>query len=292
MATKHPGHSSDVFSFDNYRDFLTNELDRMERRGESAPLSLLAKRLGLSSPSLLSMILHGKRTISSKLAERLCETLSLSGSKKKYFYLLLKSNSGKTMRERNDARAKLVEMRLTRKRSELEIGQYRFLGNWYYPVLYVLAGMKKTRWTSEWLFKALGERIPIEEIESAMEDLEQLGLLKRTGEGWKRLNVNLSTPEDVRAIAFYRYHLQMNRLAEEGLHIPIAKREFNGLTLALPKSRLNEAKEMIRAFRRTFNDHFSKVEKDADDVFQLNIQFFPLTKMEGDEVTDASKTPN
>jgi uncharacterized protein (TIGR02147 family) len=58
-----------------------------------------------------------------------------------------------------------------------------------------------------------------------------------------------------------------------------SEREMNGATLAIPKEKLPELKEKIRAFRKEINQLTSSYEG-SEEVYQLNIQLFPLTSPE------------
>jgi uncharacterized protein (TIGR02147 family) len=86
------------------------------------------------------------------------------------------------------------------------------------------------------------------------------------------------TGDDVRKMAIYRYYQQMNAMAEGALDIPKELRELSGLTVAIPRRLLPEVKERIRAFRREMHDFLSQFESEAEEVYQVNVQMFPLTK--------------
>ena len=55
-------------------------------------------------------------------------------------------------------------------------------------------------------------------------------------------------------------------------------REFNGVTMKISKEKLALIKEKIRIFRKEINEITSNME-DLDQVYQLNIQFFPITEV-------------
>ncbi|MDR9825364.1 TIGR02147 family protein, partial [Vibrio sp. FNV 38] len=86
-----------------------------------------------------------------------------------------------------------------------------------------------------------------------------------------------STPEDVRDLAIGKYHRNMLGLAEEALALPLDRREFNGLTVSIPSRLLPQVKDKIRAFRTELNELLSR-ETEPGEVFQFNVQFFPLTQ--------------
>ena len=58
--------------------------------------------------------------------------------------------------------------------------------------------------------------------------------------------------------------------------VPVDKREFGSMTLAFNSKRIEEAICLIRKFQEDFSVIFEDDEK--DEVYKLNVQFFPLSK--------------
>jgi uncharacterized protein YukE len=57
-----------------------------------------------------------------------------------------------------------------------------------------------------------------------------------------------------------------------------------GLTAGVPKSLIPEIKQKIRKFRKELNEYLDSYEGESEDVYQVNIQFFPLTRSEEQNV--------
>ncbi len=53
-------------------------------------------------------------------------------------------------------------------------------------------------------------------------------------------------------------------------------RDVSGMTMAVSKERLAEARKMIRDFRRRISGYMEGGKRNA--VYRLNIQLFPLTQ--------------
>ncbi len=70
-------------------------------------------------------------------------------------------------------------------------------------------------------------------------------------------------------------------LARDALELAPSEREFNGVTVQIPREHLEGVKERIRKFRKELNEHLSQFETTGD-VYQLNLQLFPLTKEDKD----------
>lgn len=59
--------------------------------------------------------------------------------------------------------------------------------------------------------------------------------------------------------------------------VPVIERQISGLTIAVSRNDLSDAKEFIRKFENEFINRFGKNDG-ADAVYQLHTAFFPLTK--------------
>jgi uncharacterized protein (TIGR02147 family) len=60
--------------------------------------------------------------------------------------------------------------------------------------------------------------------------------------------------------------------------IEIELRDFSSLTLVIDPQKINEAKQVIKEFRKKMTS--LSMQDNPQEVYQLAIQFFPLTKPE------------
>lgn len=87
----------------------------------------------------------------------------------------------------------------------------------------------------------------------------------------------MKTDDDIANEGLKRFHEDMIGHGYQALRkIPVHEREITGLTLAISRSQIGDAKKLIR----NFVEDFGKLDghKDADQFCQLNIEFFPLTR--------------
>lgn len=249
-----------------------------EKRAVNPALSVraIAKRAGFRSPSTLSMILSGQRTLSLKSAEKIADAITLRGRRRSLLLAYARQSSAKTSTERRAAEEAVLKIKSISSEFALRPEQFSFLAHWYYPVLCALAG-KEGLPGSDQLAKALGRGLRTSEIDRAIEDLAKLGLLRKNENGkWVQDHYALTTPDEVRDFAARKYHRNMNALAGEALDLPLEKREFNGLTIRISKDQLFDVKEKVRRFRSELNELLSASENSGE-VYQVNLQIFPLT---------------
>jgi uncharacterized protein (TIGR02147 family) len=224
------------------------------------------------------MLLKGERKLTSRAAELLAAALELKGRRRALFLAFAKADSGRGERERSQARDEILRLKSYRPEYRLKATQYSFLATWYYPALYALLENLPGPLSAEQIAKAFGRGVTPAAVEKALRDLCFLELVEKDASGaWKPKHSALTTPEDVRDLAIGRYHRNTLTLAEEALELPLHAREFNGLTVTIPRRLVPEVKKRVQRFRDELNDFLSQ-SKDPGEVFQLNLHLFPLTK--------------
>jgi uncharacterized protein (TIGR02147 family) len=269
-----------LFNYFDYREYLADFFATKKAENPSYSHRLFARSAGLSSPSYLLMVIDGKRNLTSKTISKFAGGLKLSAPEKKYFERLVHYNQSQEMDERADHFAALVSLKAPVKAlRDLERTKFDFLSNWFVVAVYVLIDLKDFKADPAWIAKRLGGKITAEQAKEALSILSKLNMIEPDeARGYKQTQGAITTADDTRSIAVYRYHQSMIRLAAEALkNQSLIEREMNGATIAIPKSKLPEIKERIRAFRKEINQLASSYQN-PDEVYQLNIQLFALTE--------------
>jgi uncharacterized protein (TIGR02147 family) len=264
-----------IFECANHRDFLKTYL---ASRKSSHGMRHLARQAGFKSSALVSMLVKGERRLTIRSAELLAKALRLKGKQKSLFLAFARLDSGRSEKEKNQAREEILKLKSYRPEFQMSAKQYSFLATWYYPVVFALLQNAPKNLSPSEIAAHLGRGVSAAQVKQAMEDLHFLGLVARDEQGRVRpVNAAISTAEDVRDLAVGKYHRNMLALAEAALELPLAEREFNGLTVTVPKRLVPHVKEKIRRLRTELNELLAR-ETEAADVYQINMQFFPLTE--------------
>lgn len=276
------GAQANIFEYSDYRHFLSDFFTAKKTANPGYSHRVFAKQAGLSSPSHLLMIMKGERNLSIKTIEKFAEGLHLSSKEKKYFEVLVLFTQTNDLQMKAKYFGEIIALKMsTRNLHQLEKEKFDFLSKWYVVAVYVLVELKGFKPDPQWIAKRLGGRISAAQANEALANLLGLGLLKPDPErGYKQTSGAITVPDDTRSIAVFNYHQSMIRLATEALRTtPQALREMNGVTITIPIEKLPELKEKIRTFRKEINQLTSSYENPGE-VFQLNIQLFPLTAVE------------
>lgn len=273
------GIQASIFEYSDYRKFLADYY--LNRKAASATYShrQFAKQAGLSSPSHLLMIIKGERNLSIKTIPKFVDGLKLGTKERKFFELLVVYSQTDDLQIKAKVFADIMQIKSSiAGLHRLEKEKFDFLSKWYVVAIYVMVGLKDFKADPAWIVKRLGNKILVSQAKEALTNLLNLKMIEVDKiAGLKQASGAITVADDTRSIAVFNYHQSMIRLAEEALKTKAPSlREMNGATVSIPLDKLAEVKERIRNFRKEINQLAASYE-DSDEVYQLNIQFFPLT---------------
>lgn len=267
-----------IFEHKNLYDYLkTLKTKSSGRRGEFS-YKQLANRLGYNSPRTVAMAWTGKRPLSKALLSRIRIMAKLSP--KEYLYLELlaeKERPGSDKKTEAQHQRELAALAKSYKTQNLAHRIFMLISDWPHATLHqLLQGKKKVSISS--LQKKLRGKLSIKEIQSAVDNLLTLGLLKLdpTTNTFLETEENVLVGQEIPSKAIVSYHQQILKLASNALNEQlIIDRDFTSHTLRFSKDQMSAAKQAIRVFVQDFNERFSDLS--AEEVYQLNVQFFSQT---------------
>jgi len=270
----------EVRDYLDYREYLKDYYEARKALKSDYSYRVFTMRGDLKSPSHLKMIIDGKRNLTSKTVPKYIKALGLTSKKEmNYFELLVNYTQEKDMDSKKSFFHQLMEEKKKKGMTLIENAQFQFIANWHNVVIYVLLDVGDFSGPNEELLRLLKGDVSMKMAKESFVILQTLGLIEKNSEGfWKQSKGALSTSEDIKDIAFYEYHSSMIKLGLTSLRKDaIAERELNGVTLPISKEKLPELKEKIRQFRKEINEYTSSMD-DCTQVYQMNIQLFPLTE--------------
>jgi uncharacterized protein (TIGR02147 family) len=243
--------------------------DELHSKNSSYSLRAFSKKIDVH-PAALSEIIRGKRVISKKLATRIASSIVFNELEREEILSAVAQNAA-TLKE--------LSSRKTVKAVELELDQYYLVSEWYYYAILSLAETADYKHRPKWIAKRLG--ISLELADSSLKRLCRLGFFERNSKGQFTLKQTaLSTSEDILSLALQKRHRQNLLAAEESLSlVPVEKREFTFITMAIDKNKIPLAKLMIREFREKLCSFLENGEK--TEVYEFAMQLFPRTLLKG-----------
>ena len=243
----------------DFRVFLQNELMRRCRVNPRYSLRAFARYLEIE-PSALSKLLHGKRAFSTNTIQRLGRRLGLDTAD------LERMSS---QREKKLPRPDDYET--------LALDHFRIISDWYHYAILELTRTKGFKADTKGVARVLGISVP--EVNTAVERLVRLGMLEITPEGtWiDRAEFVTTIGHAFTNVGFRNLQRQILAKAIHALdEIPLERRHQSSMTMAIDSSRLPEAVERIKKFRRDLCKYLEAGEN-VDSVYNLTISLYPLT---------------
>lgn len=272
-----------IFEYEDYRAWLSDLYDYYKATTSYFSYRYFSKRAGFSSPNFLKLVIDGKRNITSQSLEKFVKALRVSRQESHFFRILVQFNQSKSLEEKSKYAKLLLNSKLHQKIHPLKSAQYRYYAHWYYIPIRELVGTPGFVEDVEWISNQFRFTVTPPEVKSALADLESMGLIVRDENSQLRQShKNLSTESEVYSALVMKYHHDMIRRASYSIEsIPRHEREVSGTCIAISKKNIAQIKELVREFRKDILA-LSAHDAEADMIYQLNFQLFPLAGKPGE----------
>ena len=239
----------------------------------------------IKSPNYLKLIIDGQRNLSSETIDKFSKALQLNKGGAIEFRALVEYGQAKDPIERNQALKRLSEFRVRRQLKEGEINEQTWdkVSSWVTWVLYNMADQKGVEFSPRELHKLLRGRATLDMIQKSKENLLKSGELvqnKDTGE-IKKGCLLMEDSENVSVEMVRKLQSELIYLSLESLFQDEATdREFGTVTLSLTKEEFEKMKFELRQLKKRFfkDMAINRESTKGDRVYQLNVQFFPVTE--------------
>lgn len=266
--------------FTDYRTFLLAHVQDMKKKKKSWSYGAWALSLNLKTTSSITKIINGERDPGPEIAQKLISYFDFNEKQAQYFKDLIRLQKIK-----NDPRLSVLLMEKMGKDnpdSRLRImddKSFLVISNWYYLALREFCRMENFREEPEWISENFQFKVTARDITQAIKNLLQLGLLKRDSKGLLYLaEGRVDSTTDIASEGIKRYHEQMLEHARTALRkFSIDEREVTSTSLLMSSKNMDKAKQLIRDFKYKFEKLME--EDTGDQVYQLQVQLFPLTKL-------------
>lgn len=273
---------TNIFDYSDYRKFLSDYYIQKKNNNSTYSHRVFARQAGLSSPSHLLMIIKGERNLSQKTIPKFAEGLKLTIKEKKYFELLVLYTQTEELQLKAKYFAEIISMKATISGLyKLEKDKFDFISQWQTVAIYVMLDFKNFRPDPQWISRRLRNKITPAQAQETLERLLNLKMIEPDPvKGYRQITGAITVADDTRSMAVFDFHQSMIKLSYEALkNDPITQREMASVTISIPKDKLPELKEKIRAFRKEINQLASSY-TDPEELYQLSIQLFALTSSE------------
>jgi uncharacterized protein (TIGR02147 family) len=266
-----------IYDYANPREFLQAAV-RSQQSQEKATLRSLARAMELGSHSLLLMLLQGKRPLRLKHVRGLAQGLKLSSHERLYLQALIQFDQADSPEEKELCTLWLSDLHPGERFRSVEVDDFRIVSHWVHSAILALTHTQGFKLDSQWIASRLGHELTADEVQAAIERLQDRGLLLQDESGqWKASVSKLSSPDDVLNRGVQEFHKKISMVASEAVQgQSVDQREFQSFSIPISETQIPLAKEMIRKFRAQLAQALKTDQ--ATQVYQVNLQLFRLTE--------------
>jgi uncharacterized protein (TIGR02147 family) len=280
-----------VFEFLDYRDYLKAHYQVTKAQRPSYSFRLFSKLAGLRSPNFLKLVMEGQRNLSADSVTRFSSAMGHDATEAEFFADLVAFNQAESLADKNRAFERIAASRRFRNARRIDGDLFAYLSRWYNPAIRELAARSDFNEDPRWIASQLQPRISPAEAAEALQLLLSLGLLVRDQHsgGIVRGEPTLTTEHEVRSLGAKAFHRQMIERAAESMEtVPRELRDLAALTVCISPKTAALVKQRIHQFQEAIAE-LCDADGEGEVVYQLNLQWFPLSRPVDAEAQEESK---
>lgn len=273
-----------IFSYLDYRLFLKDRFADLKSSRRGVSHRSLSLKAGFSSPNFLKLVMDGKRNLTEASIPKVGIAFELDEKEFNFFAKLVAFNQAKSIDKKEPAYHELKKLRADLPLRRVEHSQFEYFERWYHVAIRELVGLSSFQEDPNWIRRHLQGKVSLPQIRQSIRLLERLGFVRRDEQGRLVSSAgSLSTGDEVASVGIYRYHEAMLKKAQESLRATKPQhRDISSVTVSVSREKFQALKQRIQAFRKEVLA-LVQASDSSDAVYQMNIQFFPLSEILWDD---------
>lgn len=268
----------DIYKYFEYREYLSDLFEYHKQVNPVFSHRYIVLKAGFKSPNVLKRVIDKEKNLSLDGADCFAGAFKLQEHERAYFLSMIRFNLASSQKEKEKFLIELMQLRQYDIPARISDEFFDIFEKWWHLAVREIVALPDYRHSSKWIARVLEPAIKAEEAERSLALLKKLGLIEKKGGVWQPVDKAIKTDAQVTSIKVAQYHREMIRLAGESItRFPPHEREISGTTLRIAKDDVSKFKSLVREFRQKLLG-LAVDSKDADQVYQLNFQFFPIVK--------------
>lgn len=267
----------DIFSYLDYREYLRDHYNYNKSCHGYFSFRYVAGKTGLDA-SFYVKVLNKQKHIANTAISTLIQFLKLNKKESAYFTTLVYFNKAKTADQESLYLQKLL---LLRKSSAtlIENDLYEYFAAWWNVAIREELNILNFTDNYDDLASRIHPAISVQQARRSIKLLLKLGLIKPTDENiLKPTHEFLTTNGLDNAKAVRAYQKMVLKLASSAIDlVPRDDRDISTLTISTSRNCLEAIRERLSEVRREIME-IIRQDQNTEEVFQINIQIFPLTR--------------
>jgi len=268
-----------LFSYSDYRQYLREYYETHKLLNRNFSFRYFAQRAGINSSAFYKNIIDGTRNLTKTTLLQTCIALKLKDREAEYFENLVFFNQAKTIKQKNFYFENLTKIRGLYDQKKIQEDQFAFYNEWYHSAIRELLECLSFKGDFKTLADSLTPVITEKQATASLELLVRMGLVKKNAQGkWQATDPVITTGGQVDSSLIVEFQKSMIQLAQEAFSTTRApERLISATTFGISEPNFELFKKKIRALKAELLE-LAKLDDSPNRVYQLNLQFFPLSK--------------
>lgn len=265
-----------ITEYTDYRKFM---LDYYEDRKAHSVFSWreFSNLAGFSSCSYMKVVCDGKSKLSKQGVERTAQAMGLVGFEVEYFRAMVTFCQSRSDAKKKEAFERMCSIAKNHKVRVLEERLFDYYESWKNPTLRELAPLMPGATPGE-LAKKCYPPVTAWEVQETLKFLTDSGLLLKAKDGtYSQSESSITGSSEATRLAIRTAHRQMSQLAANSLELPTTERNITGVTMGISDETYDRIVHELETFRQKIIS-IAVADKNINQVYRLNLQFFPLTR--------------
>ena len=270
-----------IYSYLDYRQYLKAYYDYCKKHIPAFSYRSFSSKAGVKAPNFLQWLIEGKRNLAKESISKVAGALELNKRDEEYFRNLVLFNQAESIQEKTACFENLIPFHTPVGARALTQAQYRHYDAWYNEAIRELLKYRPFDPSEKWAYRKLGKMVCPAITESlarkAIRQLLDLGLVKRADNGIIRQAEDfITTGDEVRSFFVQKFHEKMIALARESMdRFPSETRDISSVTMSISNDCFALIKKEVQQMRKRVMELIT-MDKQPENVYQLNFQLFPL----------------
>ena len=275
-----------IVEYKDYRQYM-REFYEERKRSSYFTWREFASLSGFVSPTYLKLVCDGKTRLSKPGVAKVARAMGLEGFDYTYFALLVKFGNAKNEAEKESALQELEREARMNKIRIVDADAIRYYESPMYPIVRELAPLMPAATFGEMASKIKTAATAVD-VREVLQFLVRADLLRRREDGsYEQTQKAVKGSKEAIPFAIRGMNRKMAELAVDSIAGDSAdKRHFSSVTMGIDGPTYERISREVDDFRKRIVSMANECQK-IDQVYQLNLQVFPLT--EKVDVSDAKK---
>jgi uncharacterized protein (TIGR02147 family) len=269
-----------IYNYTSYREFLCDYYKEQKVVNPSFSYQYFANKAGFKTKTFIPKVMKREKALAKRSTLLIAKAMDLTKKETDYFEAMVNFNNAVNINEKEYYFQKLQFLSKRYKSGIVRENQFTYLAHWYYSAVREL--VSTLNWGNNFriLANAVYPKITPKQAEKAVKLLVDLGMIKKMPSGrYIQIKKTITIDDRVNSLAVQKYQkqtMELGILTLENVHNEY--RDISTLTTSVSEGDFHRIKEEIKHFRKKIIGIVNSDET-KDRVYQINIQFFPLSKI-------------